>query len=216
MDIQNARVNTAGAYVSINGLYPFAIGSLPYHGRIPVIRLGGHREEHETGWQCAVREVYEEANLQIRPLVPPTTYLSDGDHIETELEEIRWQHETDQDNIPLLVVAYRREGRILLSLMYLALTDEFPTPSSEIKGLLLLEKENIYRLCQEPLTLEQYLNSGGKAILNDEFDMSLILEPFTQLRLLSRILIAQSENTAAAQVLARSAVAHRLASSRSI
>ena len=23
----------------------------------PVIRLGGHREEHETGWECAAREV---------------------------------------------------------------------------------------------------------------------------------------------------------------
>ena len=197
IDIQNARVNTAGAYVCINGLYPFAIGTRPYHGRIPVIRLGGHREEHETGWQCAAREVYEEASLLIKPLVPPITYLSDGDHVETELKEIQWQHETDGENIPLLVVAYRREGRTLLSLMYLALTDESPNPSSEIKGLLLLGRENIHRLCQAPLTLEQYLNSGGKAILNHEFDMSHILEPFTQLRLLSKILVAQSESTAA-------------------
>lgn len=187
MDIQNARINTAGAYVSIHGLYLFAIGSLPYQGRIPVFRLGGHRQEHETGWQCAVREVYEEANLQIRPLVPPTTFLSDGDHIETELEEIRWQHETDQEHTPFLVVAYRREGQILLSLMYLALADGFPTPSSEIKGLLLLGKESVFRLCQESLTLEQYLDGGGKAILNGDFDKSLILEPFAQLRLLSRI-----------------------------
>lgn len=198
IDIQNAGINTAGAYVCINGLYPFAIGSLPYNGRIPVIRLGGHREEHETGWQCAVREVYEEANLQIKPLTPPMTFLSDGDHIETELEEIRWQHETDQEYIPLLVVAYRREGRILLSLMYLAQAEGLPAPSSEIKGLLLLERKDIHRLCQEPLTLEQYLSSGGKAILNDEFDMGLILEPFAQLRLLSKIMSVQSENTAVA------------------
>jgi hypothetical protein len=124
LEIQNARVNTAGAYVCLNGLYPFAIGTQPYNGRIPVIRLGGHREEHETGWQCAVREVYEEANLRIKPLTPPITYLSDGDQIETELEKIRWQPETSQEDAPLLVVAYRREGRILLSLMYLALTDD--------------------------------------------------------------------------------------------
>jgi 8-oxo-dGTP pyrophosphatase MutT (NUDIX family) len=191
IDIQNARVNTAGAYVCINGLYPFALGAQPYNGRTPVVRLGGHREAHETGWQCATREVYEEANLQINLYTSPTTYLADGDHIEKELTEIRWQHETDQEHIPLLVVAYCRDDSILLSLMYLARAEELPTPSSEIRGLLLLEKADIHRLCQEPLTLEQYLSNGGKALLNHEFDKNLILEPFAQLRLLSRILKMQ-------------------------
>ena len=140
IDIQSARVNTAGAYVCINGLYLFAIGTRPHNGRISVIRLGGHREEHETGWQCAVREVYEKASLRIKPLVPQITYLSDRDPIGTKLE-IRWQHEAGQECIPLLVVAYRREDRISLSLMYLAQAEGLATPSSEIKGLLLLKKE---------------------------------------------------------------------------
>jgi len=193
IDIQHARVNTAGAYVCLNGLYPFAIGIRPHNGHIPVVRLGGHREEHETGWQCAAREVYEETQLQIRPLTPLTTYLSDWDHIETELEEIRWQHETEGEPIPILVVTYRREDQISLSLMYLAHAEGLPRPSSEVKGLLLLEKEEIHHLCQEPLTLEQYLSRGGKAILNGEFDPGLVLEPFAQLRLLSRILSIPSE-----------------------
>jgi len=193
IDIQHARVNTAGAYVCLNGLYPFAIGIRPHNGHIPVVRLGGHREEHETGWQCAAREVYEETHLQIRPLTPLTTYLSDWDHIETELEEIRWQHETEGEPIPILVVTYRREDQISLSLMYLAHAEGLPRPSSEVKGLLLLEKEEIHHLCQEPLTLEQYLSRGGKAILNGEFDPGLVLEPFAQLRLLSRILSIPSE-----------------------
>ena len=191
MDMQNARVNTAGAYVCLDGLYPFAIGTQPYNGRIPVVRLGGHREEHETGWQCAEREVYEETNLHIKPLTPPITYLAEGDHIEAELKAIRWPPETDQELVPLLIVTYRREGSILLSLMYLAQAEGFPIPSSEIKGLLLLAEKDIHRLCREPLTLEQYLSNGGKALLNHEFDQSLILEPFAQLRLLSRILRAQ-------------------------
>jgi ADP-ribose pyrophosphatase YjhB (NUDIX family) len=163
-----------------------------------VIRLGGHRVEHENGWQCAVREVYEETNLRIYPLTPSTTYLlPDGDCTDAELEKIQWQHETEQEHIPMLVVAYRREGKILLSLMYLAQTDGFPTPSSEVKGLLLLEREDIHRLCQEPTTLEQYLRGGGKALLDHEFDKSLVLEPFTQLRLLSRILLKESEGATA-------------------
>jgi ADP-ribose pyrophosphatase YjhB (NUDIX family) len=197
IDIQNASVSTAGAYVRINGLYLFAIGNQMHNGCIPVFRLGGHREEHETGWQCAVREVYEETSLQVKPLLPQTTYLSDGDHIERELKEIPWQHKIKQEPIPLLVVAYHREDKPSLSLMYLADAEELPIPSSEIKGLLLLKKENIYDLCEELLTLEQYLGNGGKAILKDEFDTRLVLEPFAQLRLLSRILRMQTENKAA-------------------
>jgi hypothetical protein len=192
IDFQLARINTAGAYVRAQGLYPFALGLQLNQGRIPVIRLGGHREEHETGWQCAVREVYEEASIRIQPLSPPTTYLADGDYIEADLKEIKWNHETDRENIPFLVVFYSREGRNSLSLMFLAQADELPTPSSEIKGLLLLEKENIHWLCKESRTLEQYLNRGGQAILNADFDRSLILQPFTQLRLLSRILAARA------------------------
>jgi hypothetical protein len=67
-EIKNAKINTAGAYVCIRDFYLFAIGIHPNNGNIPIVRLGGHQEENETGWQCAVREVYEEANLHIRPL----------------------------------------------------------------------------------------------------------------------------------------------------
>lgn len=58
-DIQNAKINTAGAYVRINGLYLFTIGIKPHHGNIPVVRIGGHQEGNETGWQCAMREAFE-------------------------------------------------------------------------------------------------------------------------------------------------------------
>ena len=84
IDLQNTRINTAGAYVCIDGLYLFAIGIKPHNSHIPIVRLGGHREGQETGWQCAVREVYEEANLHIQPLVPQTTYVSDWDHKEID------------------------------------------------------------------------------------------------------------------------------------
>ena len=190
-DIQNARVNTAGAYVCLDGYYPFAIGSKLHQGNIPIIRLGGHCEEHETGWQCAVREVYEEASLKIESLSPQKIYVADWDRLETELQEIQWRHETEQEPVPLLVVTYRRENVTSLSLMYLAHAEGFPRPSSEVKGILLPGKEEIHRLCQEPMTLEQYLSRGGRAILNAEFDTKLLLEPFAQLRLLYRILSVQ-------------------------
>jgi len=188
LDLQNARVDTAGAYISIDGYYLFAIGIKPHNGHIPIVRLGGHREGNETGWRCAVREVYEETNLQIQPLLPLTTYVSNWDHMEAELQEIEWGTKIEQEPTPILIVTYHSQDTVHLSLMYLAQADGFPTPSSEVKGLLLLEEDEIHRLCQEPMTLEQHLRRGGKAILNAEFDQTLVLEPFAQLRLLSRIL----------------------------
>ena len=84
-----------------------------------------------------------------------------------------------------------------LLLMYLTHAEGVPTPSSEVKGLLLLTETEIHRLCQEPIALKQYIDCGGKVILKDSFDMSLVLEPFAQLRLLSRILSALPEKSAA-------------------
>lgn len=158
IDLLDARINTSGAYVCNNGLYLFTIGIQTHNGHIPIVRLGGHREEDETGWQCAVREVYEEANLRIKPLLPQTTFISDWDNLERELQVIQWQFKIEQEPDPLLVVTHRREEKISLSLMYLALAEGVPMPSSEVKGLLLLEKEEIHALCREPMTLEQFLN----------------------------------------------------------
>jgi 8-oxo-dGTP pyrophosphatase MutT (NUDIX family) len=193
LDIQSAITNTAGAYVRINGLFVFAIGIKPFNGHIPVVRLGGHREGNETGWQCAVREVFEEANLQIKPFLPQATYLYDWNKLEAEPEKIHWQHESEQEPAPFLIVRYYREGKMTLSLMYLAHAEGEPTPSSEVKGLLLLKETEIHRICQAPITLQQYLDFGGNVILKENFDMSLFLEPFAQLRLLSKLLSALPE-----------------------
>jgi hypothetical protein len=192
-ELQNTKINTAGAYIRMDGFYVFAIGIRPYKGRIPIVRLGGHREGNEAGWQCAVREVYEEANLQILPVSPPVTYLSMWDQRESELQEIAWSSRTDHEPAPLLVVRYCCENDTHLSLMYLACTEGCPTPSSEVKGLLFLNSNNIHQLCNESMTLEQYLDRGGKAMLNANFNVELVLEPFVQLRLLDKILDRQPE-----------------------
>ena len=188
INFRHAKINTAGAFVSIAGYYPFALGSILHNGRIPVYRLGGHRQENETGWECAMREVFEETKLNITPLVPDTTYQMDENGAEFELGEIEWLPETLSEPIPILVRSGRQENQTLLSLMYLAQADSLPIPSNEVKGLLLLDEGNIHELCQRSLTLEQYLENGGQAILKDAFDEHLILEPFVQLRALSKIM----------------------------
>lgn len=193
LEDQNASINTAGAYVHLRGLFLFAVGIRPHKGNIPIVRLGGHREGQETGWQCAVREVYEEADLRITPVATHRTYLVDTAQAENELQITPGSQKIVQEPNPFLVVRYQRQEGASLSVMYLAHTEGTPRPSSEVKGLLLLEKEEIHRLCRETLTLEEFLKQGGRAILNAKFDTQLVLEPFIQLRLLNRILSLQPE-----------------------
>ena len=88
---KRSKLMLAEAYLRCNGLYVFAIGTQFSNGRIPVFRLGGHREEHETGWQCTVCEVREETGLRILPTLPTTTYLMpNGDDLDVELEQVSW------------------------------------------------------------------------------------------------------------------------------
>jgi hypothetical protein len=58
-----------------------------------------------------------------------------------------------------------------------------------MSGLVFLSEEVLHLLCREPMTLGQFLAYGGKALFNHKFDHSLFLEPFLQIKLLSRILL---------------------------
>lgn len=187
-NLQDSIVRAAGAYVCVNGLYVFALGIRSHQGCTPVYRLGGHLERDETGWQCAVREASEEADINIKFVMPTATYLANGNDTEPQLQKITWTGEGYEEHIPFLAVQYFRENHTILSLMYLAETAETPKPSSEVKGLLLMRERDIHQICEEQITLQQYLDEGSQAILNGPFDNSLPLYPFLQLRLLSRLL----------------------------
>lgn len=63
--LQNAIVNTAGAYVCIDGYFLFTIGIRPYQGRIPVVRLGGHRE---GGGQAILTGEFDR-NMLLEPFI---------------------------------------------------------------------------------------------------------------------------------------------------
>ncbi len=73
-----------------------------------------------------------------------------------------------------------RSSRFRMISMYLAETDENPTPSAEVKGRLLLDPDSIIRICVSSMTLDQYLKQGGKAIFSEQFDRNRTLEPFVQ------------------------------------
>jgi len=195
------NVRAAGAYVQIGGLYAFALGWKLFEGKIPVFRIGGHREGRETGWQCAAREATEEACLQIEPLEPCQTFVvyPNGQEIDrqsldrrdVDLHPLAWDGSKYPGPQPLLAAVYRKNRQTSTSLMYLAQSGQMPTPSAVVRCILLMQPGQVQHICRKPTTLAEYLLSGGHAIGAEPFDNTRILEPFLQARVLAQLFRTQ-------------------------
>jgi 8-oxo-dGTP pyrophosphatase MutT (NUDIX family) len=183
------RVATAGAYVLIDGFVAFMVGVARATGdRLVVIRLGGHREAEETAWDCAAREVLEEASLVIHPLMPPATYWVEPDQDPSAPFAAPWQRPPGEDTDPLLVATRHEVGARILSVTYFAGAQGTPVPANEAQGLLLLRRSELLRLVREPVTRDEFLRSGGRTVLHENLPTNLPLEPFLQLRALATLI----------------------------
>ncbi|TKI79110.1 NUDIX hydrolase, partial [Bacillus wiedmannii] len=60
--------------------------------------------------------------------------------------------------------------------------------SFETNGLLLLSLNHIELICTGKITLDDYINQGGIAILKEKMNKELILQPFPQLMFLAELL----------------------------
>jgi hypothetical protein len=97
--------------------------------------------------------------------------------------------ETNEKIAPILIKG--SEGTT--SIMYLSYSKTKPLPSSETKGLLLLSPKDVHLICNNKLTLNDYLKQNGSSIMQSVIDRDLILEPFPQLLFLSKLLIEEKE-----------------------
>ncbi|WP_456278920.1 NUDIX hydrolase [Bacillus sp. AK128] len=178
------NIRTSGAYVLYKGLFIFQVGPTKEGDKLGVVRLGGHREENETALNTAKREVFEEAKVEINPFNPNATF-----HLnEWEEEPIRVQ--IDEPIAPILIKGNEESS---YTVMYLSNTFSKPTPSSETNGLLLLSPANVHLICNNRITLRDYLKQNGISILKSELNQSLVLEPFPQLLFLSKLLSEETE-----------------------
>jgi hypothetical protein len=193
-----AQISTAGAYVLLDGRFVFMVGPTPRGDGLAVVRLGGHPEAGETAWECAAREVHEEASLRIHPIAPPDTYWF---QVGCESETLQPGPPSDAalgddalgEVAPLLVVRGARPQTDQVSVMYLASAAGPAAPAAEAHGLLLLRPTEVVRLVCTEVTLDQFRQAGGLAIPRTELPGHLPLEAYLQLRLLAVLLLRHPE-----------------------
>ncbi|KKZ92973.1 hypothetical protein B4147_2209 [Bacillus wiedmannii] len=175
----NKNVRTSGAYVMYKNLFVFQVGPTSKGDTLGVVRLGGHKEDEETAVETAKREVREEATIDITILSSPSTYYKQNWNAQSK--KIKVKNEIN----PILIIDSPDET---LSIMYMAYSENEPTPSSETNGLLLLSVSDIRLICSKEITLNDYIKQGGIAILKEKMDKELILQPFPQLLFLAEFL----------------------------
>ncbi|QRG65124.1 NUDIX domain-containing protein [Brevibacillus choshinensis] len=168
----------------MNGRFPFQVGPNRAGTALGIIRLGGHREGTETGWECAAREAYEEASLQITALKPPATYWYETSAADSPA---RFLEKWPENGINPILIG-RHLNRNHMTPIYLAVSQDNPVPANETKGLLLLTPTDISKIIAKPITLKQYLQAGGKAVIHENLPMNGRLEPFPHLKLLHWVL----------------------------
>lgn len=175
------NLRTAGVFVRYHGRFPFQVGPNEDVSGLGVVRLGGHIEAGESPVEAAVREVLEEASITVDLLSSPVTYYQGGPEAEPE----RIEGVGGEGIRPVLISGDREHPT---SVMYLAEASTCPHPGADSKGLVLLNAEEIARVCERPTTLDEFLAAGGLLIENVALDRGMELVPRLQLRFLHRLL----------------------------
>lgn len=184
----NEDIITAGAYLLYKGCFPFMVGygKDRKNGLLGLVRFGGHRENNEEPTKCVIREVKEETALDIKFFSSPITYIMRAPTDDYEKEKVKF----DDIVNPVLI---RRGTDNKLSLMYFAYGDGEISPSMETQGILMLTPEDIRKICKRSITLDTFINQGGKALFAETLPGDYIIKPAIQLQFLNNLLIKEPE-----------------------
>jgi 8-oxo-dGTP pyrophosphatase MutT (NUDIX family) len=176
-------ITTAGVLLFRKPWFVFQIGPTPDHARIAFVRLGGHLQNQETPFQCACREVMEEAQVRIDYCQPSFTYFTEVSEQPDFFHRTLWPTSYNPYK-PILVACKKDDPHPGYSITYLAETEESPAPSGEAVGLILLELSSISLLDEKDVTLSRLISSGAQVLERQSLDRKAPIYPHLQVRFL--------------------------------
>jgi 8-oxo-dGTP pyrophosphatase MutT (NUDIX family) len=141
-----------------------------------IARFGGHIEPGETVYECAVREVKEETNLNISLTSSPIMYKM----VSFEQEAIAYKMDQGPEATPILRVGH--------NVMFFAKAAEEPEICSETKGIIFLTSSEIVQICQNEITYEQFTAWGGRSISRVDYPGHFVLQPLGQMQFLAKLI----------------------------
>lgn len=177
-------VATSGVLLRYGPRFVFQAGLNASGDALGVVRLGGHVEPGETGVECAVREVAEEARVAADVFAAQTTFTYEPSGDEFALRKVEWAGEGME---PLLVATMPGDAGDL-SVTYMASCTDEPTPGAETQALLFLSPDEVRWIVSGAVALGAFIGSGGWATMATVLPLDLRLRPHGQLRALAALL----------------------------
>jgi len=179
------NIKAAGAYILYENYFVFMFGHGKNHSlnELGIVRFGGHLEKNETPIQCVLREVQEEASLDLTFLDNRITYLNEN-NISRKLIIHR------QSPNPIFVI---NNSDNEFSLMYLTYGKGTLIPKMETQGVIYLRKIDIEMICTKQTTLKEFKKNGGKFSLVKDLSEDSILIPHTQIIFLNDLFTLEKE-----------------------
>ena len=155
-------LTTAGIFVLVDGRVLFQAGPDQTGKQVGLVRIGGRLESGETPLDCALREAREEASISVRVIDSPTTYCLT---LEEPPRAVAWQNGSPR---PLHASA--------TSHVFIGLSADQPSPTSETHALILLSPSELVALGESKHTLGSLQKLGSQIVLRDPTEREHLFE----------------------------------------
>ncbi|MDO8537753.1 MAG: NUDIX domain-containing protein [archaeon] len=147
--------------------------------------IGGKLEGKETHSQAIIREACEEIGCKVKLLHSHKTFFLDLRNGKIQTRKLK--------NFPAPIIKFKKiinttlGPRLLCNVVWLAVTEGEPKPSSEVPAIIFLTEELLNRTLERNITLQELLSNGAELIEAKLIPRYAIIKPFGTPEVIAKI-----------------------------
>lgn len=169
-------MKTVGAIAIYDGRLAFMVGPNKAGNELGIVRFGGHIEEGEYYLDALQRELMEEISISGNIIDSVKTY-----HIRNWDDKVDIEIEFDGGSPRPFFV---KGDEIITTAVFIVELREKPIPSSETHGIIYLNKEQIVDICNNKMTLNDFIKGSGIVDMQKKVNYNLQLKAGIHLQLI--------------------------------